>query len=538
MKRSLFFLIVLFSGLSIKAQVPKWEWAKADGAAKISNSPSHVIAATHNKVLWGELINKKMIYSPNVLGNHKISEYDSAGNFLNSITITGKFHLLDAKADNAGNWYVLGQYFDTVTFSPTLQYVRDPFTFPTGSDYFMFRLNAGSLSLAWAQHIGSNTYSTASAFTIANNSLYIVIDSVTTYINKLDLATGARTVLWPQTGFSRVSSIAADNAGNVYLAGNCSHDTISFNGHVETVPFSYNSYIVRYKANGNFDWVQWMDDITCNARTITLATNNLLYYTGPLNDSLVLDGHHLSKPVGYISFMAARLDSSGHANWVRQSNDTTTGSAGMSTMYNAAVTEDSCLNIFLTIRGAINLGNGIISALPTTTTNAAIVCIKPDNTTKWVKYVRGGSTNTNHIISTGKDLYVTGGGNDSTALRFDTIATAVTIGGYTPYIAKINAIEHATDTTSHGSYVSSVNTTNITIAPNPATKQVSILGLENVKGIVTMRMTDVYGKVLLTQTYETAHGREMLHVDGYARGVYFLELNGQNLNTIQKIILQ
>lgn len=533
MKSPLLLVIVLFTSFSIQAQVPKWQWAKGDTTAKINGTATHVVAATHNTVLWGQAL--KRTGPSSATGGYKVSEFDSAGNYLTSVNITGNFTLIDAHPDDAGNWYLLGQYTDTINFPGGLQYIRNPFAFPSGPEYFMLRLNSGSLSMAWTQHIGTNNYSTASAFTIANGKIYIVIDSVTTFINTLDLATGNRTVLWSQTGLSRVSSIAVDNAGNIYVAGNCSNNIISFNGHVDSFANFYNNYIVRYKANGNFDWVIWMGDLTCTPRELSLVSNNFIYYSGPLNDSLTIGSFHLHKPftIGN-GFMAARIDSSGDVSWARQDNDSASATANMDNVYDAVVTNDSCLNLCLKVRGSMNFGNGVSTTALSTQTLATLVCIKPDSTTKWLKQIGCQQMSSNHLASNGKDVYITGNGYDNTAISFDSLVIPVTLlNAHVPFVAKLNAIA-----THPGSYVAPLNEINLTIAPNPATSTVNILGMEKAGKAVLVTLTDVYGKVVFSKKYAAPNGREEIQVGSYPRGLYFVAVSTDEFKTVQKIVLQ
>jgi len=536
MKTFIFIASILFIANISNAQVPKWIWAKTDTAARGNGTPAHAIAATHSRLLWGEMQKNRVSYGLDMVGDHKFIEYDSAGNYINSTSITGKLELIDAHADSAGNWYILAQYSDTVNFPGGIQYTRNPYVYPTGPGFFMFRLNSGSLSLAWTKHIGISSDFVASVFTITNNSMYLVIDSFNVFnFCSVDLTTGNSTILWQQGGISNIQSIAADELGNIYVAGSCAQNTINFNGHTETVPSSfYNNYIMRYKASGTFDWAQWMKDISsCNVRTVSLVSNNFIYYSGALKDSMMLGGFSLHKPTTNNCFMAARLDSFGNVYWVRKQGDTiTTTGVTIETVYHAAITDDSSLYLFAGVRGAINLGNNVFTTVAPTKTIAAIICIGPDSNAKWVKYVDALSTTPAHIIASGKYLYVTGNGYDTGSFRFDTISRSVVYGANTPFLAKLDT---KADTTHVDVPLQKIVA--VTIMPNPANTIVYINGLQNA-GCTVITLRDVYGKVVSAKTYAAPKEKEVLNVSGYQRGLYFIEIKSATTAVVYKLVLE
>src|SRR6188768_2640654 len=90
---------------------PWWQWAKADtlNTSPVATSGS-VLAVKFGKALWGHMTAVKH-FTPDGIpeGNYNVTEYDSTGRQLNVTLMQGKVQLMDAQADNFGNWYVLGR---------------------------------------------------------------------------------------------------------------------------------------------------------------------------------------------------------------------------------------------------------------------------------------------------------------------------------------------------------------------------------------------------------------------------------------------
>lgn len=515
--------------------MPHWQWAKADTNAKININPSYakqINAASQGKVLWGVLKKRNMTYGQSALGDYKISVYDSMGNVLNSTTITGNVTLLNAQADDAGNWYILGQYYDTVNFAGGMQLIRNPIAFPATSEYFVFRLNSSSLSVAWVRSTSSDNDAYVNTFTVAHNGLYMPVDSgaSATIIRKFDLASGNATDILTQTGQSISSSIAVDGIGNIYLAGSCAFTALNFNGHVGTSLSAYPAYIVRYKASGAYDWSYFMHDVTCVPRKISIASNNVIYYTGPIHDTLSLAGVPFHRGAWLYDLMIVKMDSTGTIGWTKQLKDTISGDADVEFYDHAAVGADGSLNIVAETRRYIDWGNGVITDIPGYGSTVSVINFSSSGMANWALPVTADYTSAMHIAVSGNGIWVTGNGYDSTALQFDTVSVAIPHGSYIPYLAKI----HTNGTTG----VSTVNTTTnrITIAPNPAHNEVSLYGLDAGKE-TTVTMTDIRGSIIFEKTFSNSQYQN-INVANYARGLYFIEVRTGGYREMKKIILE
>jgi hypothetical protein len=534
MNRLVYIFIFCLSCFTTSAQhAGSWVWATADTAGVQNTNPGafhSVTAVNGNKVFWGYPLGKKFLYGSDAMTDYQLAEYDTAAKQLHGIMVYGKLYFLDAQTDANGNWYLLGRYFDTMQFSGPHLFTRDAWA-GSGPDYFIVRLNAGTLDFAWLQHIGADDLNTASTFTIKNNTLYMPIDSggVATNIYKYDLSTGNPTLLWTQTGQSYTSSIQVDNSGNVYLAGSCAFTELDFNGHKITGPSSYPVYMVKYSATGTYLWSHFMSDVTCAARKLTLATDNILYYSGTLHDTMSLGGYTLHHPAWVYDFLVSRLDSNGNVYWVRQLKDTLSGDAEVDYQYHAAACADNSLSVFASVRRFLDWGNGV-----TTNNNgygSAIINFSTAGVAQWAATIDADYTSTEHIISSGSDLYVVGYGTDSTAIQFGSIPLPA-YGRYmcTPYMARLHDI---TPTSVPATTASNVS---YSVSPNPA-KETLYLSASN-QNAITVRMIDISGRTVFENHYNKTLSHEAINVSNLVRGLYFIEFSDGQTKNIQRVILE
>lgn len=541
MKQIVLLLFCAAASLHTIAQ-PQWQWAKTDLAAQYAINPTYarqVVATAQGKTFWGVVQNRKIIYGQSMMGDYSFQELDSSGNMLASFTATGKFALLKAEADAAGNWYVLGTYYDSVVLSPTLSLTR---TAPgSGSDYFLFRLHAGTLNPDWLQPLGSNYYCQASCFTIANERLFLPMDSaLATHIYQYDLSTGAAAKLWTQNGRSYTADIQADSIGNVYLIGNCVlNGPLDFNGTASSIPTSTNYpwYIARYHAEGRHDWHYYLSDITCISRGFRLHGNNELYLTGLLADSTTLAGFTFSAPPRLFNadYIMARLDSNGSLVWAQQRPVTSIsqGFIDFSTAFHAAVA-DTVLYMLSETQGVAIWGSGGIS---TNTNNRHLATLtafsKASGQALWAKTINGIFTTGQHLITDGISIWATGNGIDSSAITFDSVGIPATAGSYIPFLAKMQ-VAAQTDSVPPSTTVRPLNARQIRFWPNPASGFVFVDGLA---GDEEVAIRDLSGRLLLQARSD---GKHRLHIATrtLAKGIYLMDVAGPRSRGIMRFAVE
>ena len=473
------------------------------------------------------------------MGDYMLREMDSAGNTLASAYAGGRFSLLQAQADASGNWYLLGTFYDSVVLSSSMKLGRD--SFGNGASYFLCRLHAGTLAPDWLTTLGGNSNCSIAAISVSGNSIYVPVDSlVSTKFLKYSTATGIPTTLWTQIGRSYTSYLEADSQGNIYVTGNCLlNGGLDFNGTMPPAPSSlkYPWYIARYHANGQLHWTYFLTDITCTSHGFKLAGNNAVYLGGMLADSTSLGGYHFNKPNSMFNsdFVLARLDSNGSLVWAQQRPAGTTGfgSIFFSTQFHTAVL-DTMLYMYCETSGTFPFGTGVSI---TTTANRHLATLVAFNAAtgnpQWAKNVAGLYTLSQHIISDGYSLWMTGNGSDSNALKFDTASVPTTVGQYIPYLAKMKVRNKPGGVVGPTGITMQSSEHGTTIYPNPAQGYATV---DNLRDGERVSVRDAMGR-LVGCTTEAARRQIRLVTATLPRGVYFVEINGQAGRQVFRLLL-
>ena len=533
----LFVSLFLINLTDAQAQYdPYWQWAKADTVNTHSvSTAASVLAVKNGKSLWGRMTAVKRFGNGEPQGNYRLEEFDSNGRGMNIMLMQGKVQLFDAQADAAGNWYILGKYYDTLLFSSGPQYVRNNPSTNIDADHFMVRFNANSMTIGWYKPVGPFTTVSSRSFTMDNNNIYIACDSLdNTVVRSMSLATGNATSLFRQHGASNTSSIQVDVQGNVYLAGTCALDGIDFNGAIEpaTVPDPY-TYIVKYRSNGSHIWHHWMRDRNCFPRKLTLFQNKFLYYSGTMQDTAAIGGVPMQHLSAGPDFIAARLDTNGSVFWARQV-DQRSGYAMMGEAYHAVVTPDTALVLFSQATGYCYWKDSIEVDL-TGVTAATLVSIGANNKTRWARPVYADYTINQHVVTEGTAVWVTGNiYSNAASAMFDTLRLKVPARKYTPYLAKTKMIRPIPVNPPAG--VGGTMAEEVTVYPIPVHTTLRIDGLQ---GKCFMTLSDISGRAVRNISTDAGTTQTMIDVADLPRGIYVLDIRGNgDTRMVRKIVLQ
>ena len=99
------------------------------------------------------------------------------------------------------------------------------------------------------------------------------------------------------------------------------------------------------------------------------------------------------------------------------------------------------------------------------------------------------------------------------------------------YILDIDDIKVSTERVS----INEVESDMISLYPNPASEMVSI-NAEGLEGMVTVQILDLTGRVMMQQ--EGAAQNFRFDVSSFAKGSYFVRMNGENINAVRKLIVK
>jgi hypothetical protein len=527
--------VLLLSVTTAGAQYnPYWKWAKADTTnPKTIPGAGSVLAAKNGKAMWGRMTVIKTTFNGVPWGNYMLSEIDSNGVQGSATVMGGKMQLLDAQVDANGDWYILGRYYDSVIFSssPLGLFRPNPAT-NTDPDHFVAAFYGGSMVLKWIKPIGLTNIYSSRAFTIANNNIYIAVDSGdATLVRTMSLTTGNYTPLITQRGGNVSTSIQVDATGNVFLAGTCSAKGIDFNGTMQpaTGPDNY-SYIVKYTAAGSHAWHIWTRDPTCSPRKLTLYKNQFLYYTGNVRDTLTFGPTYFRHPANTYDYINARLDvNNGNVLWAHQMDTSSSANADLGDPYHAVVTPDTALVMFAQGNEYVNWGDFTYTNFPGMYASAA-VSTGSDGHIRWVRTIMAENTSNQHIATENIDVWLTGNAYSTTnKVLMDTLGLTVPPRKFIPYLAKLRMVRPIPQ-----NGVGGYSTADISVYPNPAHSVIYITGLQPQVGIT---LTDVSGRILRQYTTPSGISKAELDVQDLPRGAYFVELKGEGGKTVKKILV-
>ncbi len=155
-------------------------------------------------------------------------------------------------------------------------------------------------------------------------------------------------VVWAKSaggsGADSATSIATDNAGNLYVTGYFNSSSITFGTTTLTNASAGTNdiFIVKYDASGNVKWAKraggTSDD---NINDIAIDINNNIYITGNFTSSSLLFGSTTLTNVGANDIFYAKYDTSGTVQWAHSA-------ASSFDEYAKAITVDASGNSFIT----------------------------------------------------------------------------------------------------------------------------------------------------------------------------------------------
>ena len=121
-----------------------------------------------------------------------------------------------------------------------------------------------------------------------------------------------------QQNVNIISSVSVDNEGYIYTAGSCANANSKFANVTVPATFSYTTYVAKYSPTGVYQWVKYVQDITCPDPQVKAKSQNEVYFSSTLNGAYAFDTIIAEGPTGGYDFFIAKLNATGNYQWVRE----------------------------------------------------------------------------------------------------------------------------------------------------------------------------------------------------------------------------
>lgn len=223
-----------------------------------------------------------------------------------------------------------------------------------------------NLNLQWYHFFGANQYSGFwdCDIVIRNNGHILTNifqddpdDFVHVVLKEMD-ENGA--VVNEMTQNNLVYTITEDIENSLYIAGSCAQLDANFNGTEVAMTNDYNFYIVKYDANGNYVWSNFVEEITCSVPDITVVSPEEIFLcVSMINNTYSFDNHTVTIDE-YIHFVVTKINGDGQFDWVKTVSRNT-DLPGQTQIYrNSFLTSDrQYLYLAGNVQGSIEWNNGV-----------------------------------------------------------------------------------------------------------------------------------------------------------------------------------
>ncbi|MBD3581318.1 T9SS type A sorting domain-containing protein [Flavobacterium selenitireducens] len=315
--------IVFFTWLALAFQCvaaqSSFEWIRTPAIDLSSNGNLvgySVACDAVGNVCYAGYESDGIAYGSDIFGTVFIKKYDVQGNLLFSTNITGQAAIRNMVCDGQGNLLLAIGFRQSMTidgqaFSTSNQGV-EPMLVKLGAD--------GTLLWQMIPTIGESVIEHFNAIAVdASGNVYIGYGNYDdSYLVKLS-PSGTHQMTLLQHKVKMLTSISVDNLGNIYTAGSCAENTASFNGISAPTDLTYNVYVSKYDGSGIFQWVNYVEDITCPFPIVKAKSPDAIYFSSALSDAFALGNLSSEGPIsGAEDFFVSELDSEGIFQWIRE----------------------------------------------------------------------------------------------------------------------------------------------------------------------------------------------------------------------------
>lgn len=252
-----------------------------------------------------------------IMGNVYFNKYDPSGNVIFSKTIAGHVSVNSLVADTNGNTYLLACYVETITVGALhLE------TILQGEQPLLLKFDpSGNLLWHYEPQTNGEPVASCKAMAIdAADQIYLGYnDYENAYIEKLSPDAVSLSTIVQQNGRT-ISSVSVDNQGNIYSAGACADWNSMYAGVSVPATSGYNIYIAKYSPIGVFQWVKYVEDITCPQPQVKAVSPEMVYFSSYLFGNFAFDDLAVEGPVsgGFSDAFITKLNADGDFQWIKE----------------------------------------------------------------------------------------------------------------------------------------------------------------------------------------------------------------------------
>ena len=508
MSKKLYFLLFMFSA-GLQAQ--DFIWVQTP-EINITTNPDLVGYCTavdkFNNIYTAGFKGNAYSYGE-IFGDVFFNKLNTIGEVQFSKTFAGRVTVYDMMTDASGNVFMAIGYVNSVVFD-TLAFLTED----QGIQPLLVKFDpSGNLLWHYTPSISESVETKFRALTVdASGNVYLGLDNFQhSYIQKLS-SNGTPGAIITQTNVSMLTSLDTDTEGNIYAAGSCADPNAIFGGVSAPTTFNYNTWIVKYSPTGVFQWMQYVDDITCSRAAVRANTPDQVYFSSDLYGAYSFGSITVEGPtVGLFNdVFIAKLNASGTFEWVKE----VPGGGTLDHGYRNFLATDAQGHVYFVgkTRGTINWDESTTTAAQGFSSDAIVLKFDASGLLQFTKTAGGASEDRIDAVAIDnlERIYVSGMARGNAT--FDEItheAEGVTVYAFTAQIGS-NVILGDEDPQS----------LSVKAWPNPASESIQLSGLTSpVKGDIV----NLLGQRLAT--FEMAPN-ESLDVTSLPKGIYFLRIQG------------
>lgn len=436
--------LALFLLVSISSFAQTFQWVKTQPITFSSNPDmiAFTTACDASGNVYASGFKENTFLYDQIYGDVFYNKYNASGDLLFSKTIGGHATVFDMMADSQDNVIMVAAFVGTVSIG---DFSID--TVEQGVQNLLLKFDSqGNLLWHIQLQIGDAIETRLEAMTVDSaGNIYIgYYDFQHSEIQKLS-PQGEALLTISQQYARAISSLSIDNAGNIYAAGSCADPGATYAGVLMPAPFAYNTFIVKYSAQGNYQWIRYVEDITCPDPQVVAISPDEVYFSSILFDNYSFDGIPTEGPLSMFSdVFITRLNADGVFQWVRE----VPGATGMlfaGSRRNLSADPQGNICLAGSMRGTINWNSNTTTAATGMSNDAIIVKFNPQGELLLAKTAGGISSDRFDAVAfnAAGDAFLVGmcQGN----AMFDTINQPADPFQNWPFIAKLPAVSLGTE---------------------------------------------------------------------------------------------